>query len=195
MRHFLQLVALTAVSALGLAADTDRGVELYRQAKYSEAQSELSKSVEANPDDARARLFLGLALVEQHKPEEAEPHLKKADELNSSSDTKLGLARLHLERKELDKAEALINECEGPEKDYVRGLLHFHRHQNREAASALETYLEKYPDHAYAHYYAGLAYNAMKRPEKMMSHFETFLRLTPNAPEARKVRAVLSTGR
>src|SRR3954462_3616264 len=53
-----------------LLADTDRGVDLYNQGKYAQAQSELAKAAENKPDDARAQRFLGLALVEQHKPAE-----------------------------------------------------------------------------------------------------------------------------
>ncbi len=190
----LQTVVLTALCALSVMADTDHGVELYRQGKYSEAQSELAKSVQSNPDDARARRYLGLALVEQHKAPEAQEHLNKANDLDPSGDSKLALARLYIEQKDLDKAESLLNDVDGEEKDYVRGLLQFNRQQSKEAAASLERYLQSHPEHPYAHYYAGLAYNAAKRPDKMLTHFELFLKLKPDAPEARKVRAVLSTG-
>lgn len=190
----IQTVVLAALCAVSVMADTDRGVTLYRQGKYSEAQSELAKSVESAPDDARARRFLGLALVEQHKPAEAQEQLNKASELDPGGDSKLALARLAIEQKDFDKADSLLNGADGEEKDYVRGLLQFNRQQNKEAAASLESYLEGHPDHPYAHYYAGLAYNAAKRPDKMLTHFELFVKLKPDAPEARKVRAVLSTG-
>src|SRR5215831_291467 len=166
-----------------LPADTDRGVDLYKQGKYAEAQSELAKAVEGNPDDARARRFLGLTLVEQHKADEAQPHLAKANELDPSGDSKLALARLYIEQKDLDKADDLLKEADGEDANYVRGLLQFNRQQNKEAASTLETYLQDHPNHPYAHYYAGLAYNAAKRPDKMLSHFEMFLRLKPDRSE------------
>jgi tetratricopeptide (TPR) repeat protein len=175
-------------------ADTDRGVDLYRQGKFADAQSELTKVLQASPDDARAHRYLGLALVEQHKPSDAEPHLNKANELDPNGDTKLALARLYVEQKDYDKAQATLNDADGADRDYVRGMLQLGRQQNSEAAASLESYLQKNPDNAYAHYYAGLAYNAAKRPDKMLTHFELFLRLRPDAPEARKVRAVLSTG-
>ena len=191
----IPIAVLMGFSATLLLADTDRGVELYRQGKYAEAQSELSKAVEANADDARARRFLGLALVEQHKPSDAQEHLAKADELDPSGDSKLALARMYIEQKNLDKAEELLGDAQGEDLNYVRGLLQFNRQQHKDAAASLESYLQDQPNHPYAHYYAGLAYNGAKRPDKMLSHFEMFLRLKPDAPEARKVRAVLSTGR
>ncbi len=194
MRRLVSAIACSGLFAVTLAADTDRGVDLYKHGKYAEAQSELSKAVQAAPDDARAYRYLGLALVEQHKPDEAAEPLKKADELASSGDTKLALARMYVEQKDLDKADALAKDADGEEKEYVRGLIQFFRNQNKEAAASLENYLKDNPDQPYAHYYAGLAYNATKRPDKMLTHFEMFLKLKPDAPEARKVRAVLSTG-
>jgi tetratricopeptide (TPR) repeat protein len=191
MNGLLKWVILGGVGALALMADTDRGVELYHQGKYSEAQSELSK---AGGDDARAQRYLGLALVEQHKASDAEEHLNKANDLDPGGESKVALARLCIEQKNLDKAGDLLKDGSGPELDYVRGLLQFQQGQNREAAASLEKYLEKFPDQPYAHYYAGLAYNAAKRPDKMLSHFEMFVKLKPDAPEAKKVRAVLSTG-
>ena len=187
-------VMLIGFGAAVLLADTDRGVELYRQGKYAEAQSELSKVVGANPDDAQAQRFLGLALVEQHKPGEAQEHLVKANELKPDGDSKLALARLYIEQKDLDKAEDVMKGAEGEELNYVRGLLQFNRQQNAEAAASLEQYLQDHPNHAYAHYYAGLAYNGAKRPDKMLTHFGMFVKLKPDAPEAKKVRAVLTTG-
>jgi tetratricopeptide (TPR) repeat protein len=187
-------ILLIGLCALALLADTDRGVELYKQGKYAEAQAELTKAVQGNPDDARARRYLGLSLVEQHKPSDAAEHLNKANEIDSSGDNKLALARMYIEQKDFDKAESLIKGSDGEELNYVRGLLQFNRQQNKEAAASLESYLQDHPDHPYAHYYAGLAYNALKRPDKMLTQFELFLKLKPDAPEARKVRAVLSTG-
>ncbi len=64
-----------------------------------------------------------------------------------------------------------------------------------EAAKDFEAHLEKHPEDAYAHYNAGLAYNRMKRPDKVLTHFEMFVKMRPDAPEARKVRAVLQSVR
>lgn len=196
VKHSLILPAilLAGLGALALRADTDKGVDLYRQGKFTDAQAELSKAVQDNPDDARAHRYLGLALVELHKPGDAEAHLNKANELDPGGDSKLALARLYVEKKDLDKADATLGDADGAERDYVRGMLQAARQQNGDAAASFESYLKKNPDSAYGHYYAGLAYNAAKKPDKMLSHFEMFLKLRPDAPEAKKVRAVLSTG-
>jgi tetratricopeptide (TPR) repeat protein len=196
MRTLIPAILICGLSgSVALRADTARGVELYKQGKYAEAQNELAKAVQANADDAQAQRYLGLALVEQHKASEAAEHINKANELEPGGESKLALARLYVEQKELGKAEEALNDADGPDRDYVRGLLQYAKQQNKEAAASLEKYIQDNPDNAYAHYYAGLAYNNLKRPDKMLSHFEMFVKLKPDAPEAKKVRAVLSTGR
>ena len=59
------------VAGLMFAGDLDRGIELYKQGKYSEAESELRTVVAENEINARARRFLGLAMLEEWKFDEA----------------------------------------------------------------------------------------------------------------------------
>jgi hypothetical protein len=40
-----------------------------------------------------------------------------------------------------------------------------------------------------------MAYNGLKRPDKMLTHFELFLKMKPDAPEARKVNSVVRAAR
>ena len=182
-------------SGLAVAADLNKGVDLYKEGKYAEAESELRAVVEQEPDNERAQRYLGLALVEQDKASDAARYLTKADELSPSGETKLALARLYVQQKDYSKAEAALKEASGEDLEYVRGLLRLNRKQYQQAAEDFESYLKQKPDHAYAHYYAGLAYNGARRPDKMLTHFEIFLQMKPDAPEARKVRSVLQTAR
>jgi tetratricopeptide (TPR) repeat protein len=189
-------VSVLCLSSLLIAAeDLDRGIELYRKNDFAEAAAALRRAVEQEPDNARANLYLGLALVDQNKAGEAERFINKADELAPSGETKLGKARLLLEKKDYDGAEAALREADGEDVPYVRGLLALERKRFADAARDLEQYSGRHPDHAYAHYYAGMAYNGMRRPDKMLTHFEMFLRMKPDAPEARKVQSVLRSVR
>ena len=191
MRSVLSTVVFAGlVVSQAIGQDLDRGIEALRKSNNSEAESLLRKAVEQQGDNGRAHAYLALALVEQQKTSEAEPHAKKAEELDASLG-KLALARLYVEQKKFDEAEAALKDANPDEIQYVRGLLNFHKGRHQEAADDLEAYSSKNPEHAYAHYYAGLAYNGLKRPDKMLTHFELFLRLKPDAPEARKVRSVL----
>jgi len=188
------LYGLVAISAL-FAADINRGIELYKEGKYSEAESELRGFAAGHEDNARARRFLGLALIEQKKFDEAAGELKRAAELEPGGESKGAMARLYAEKKEFDEAESELDGASGDDSVYARALVQLNHKQYEDSAKNLEAYLENDPNHAYAHYYAGMAYNGARRKDKMLSHFEMFLRLKPDAPEARKVRAVLQTGR
>ena len=191
MRSAISLIVFAGLAASpAFGQDLDRGIEAFRKSNYSEAESLLRKAVEQQSDSAKAHAYLALALVEQQKASDAESHAKKAEELDSGVG-KMALARLYIEQKKYDEAEAALKDASGDDLQYVRGILNFHRGRNQEAADDLEAYLKSNPEHAYSHYYAGLAYNGLKRPDKMLTHFEMFLRLKPDAPEARKVRSVL----
>jgi tetratricopeptide (TPR) repeat protein len=48
-------------------------------------------------------------------------------------------------------------------------------------------------DVAYAYYWRGHAYYGKKMPDKMVSDFNAFLTLAPNAPEAQTVRSLLAS--
>lgn len=192
---------LTLLTLPLVSADFDQGKQLYAEGKYADAESELRKVVAEQPDNVPANLHLGMALLRQEKLSDASVYLNKADEVGSSGETKIGLAQLYVAQKDFEKAAIALDAAgdgaasAGDELEYVRGVVAIHRKNWDEAAQNLESYSAKKPDSAYAHYYAGLAYNGLRRTEKMMMHFEKFLRLKPDAPEARKVRTVLKTGR
>ena len=61
------------------------------------------------------------------------------------------------------------------------------------AVSGFTKAVELKPDFAYAHYYAGLAYQRQRQLSKTAEHFDAFLRLAPDAPERSAVVAILRT--
>jgi len=191
-------IGIFCIGVAGLTAfadDLDHGIDLYNKNHYAEAATALRKVAEQEEGNARANRYLGLALVEQGKTAEGAPFLTKANELDPSGESKAAMARLYVEQKDYDKAEATLADAEGESVAYVRGLLNLGRKQFDAAAKDLESFSQSHPDHAYAHYYAGMAYNGMKRPDKMLTHFELFLKMKPDAPEARKVQSVLRSAR
>src|SRR5713101_8013295 len=196
MKSLAVCVLCLGIGSLTMAAqDLDRGIDLYRKGNFAESASVLRRVVDQDPDNARANLYLGLGLLEQNKTGDAERFINKADELAPSGETKLGKARLYIEKKNYDAAEEALRDAEGEDVLYVRGLLDLSRKRYDEAAREFEEYSQSHPDHAYAHYYAGMAYNGARRPDKMLTHFEIFLRMKPDAPEARKVQSVLRSVR
>jgi tetratricopeptide (TPR) repeat protein len=196
--RILRFLFIGAAAAFAvLAQDVDQAVGLFNSRKYDDAERSLRQAVEAAPDNVRARQYLGMTLLEKGKLNEAEEAFKKAQELSPDSDqARIGLARVAIQRKQYDEASAQLDAAEklnadSPELFYARGLMNVSRGNHKDAVKDLETAIEKQPKNAYAHYYAGIAYNGIKRPDKMVEHFEAFLKLAPDAPEAAKVRSLL----
>lgn len=183
-----------------LAQDPSEGVQQYESGNYNEAERTLRSAVQKNSEDAKALSYLGLTLIAKGKTSEAAPLLEKADSLSPSEQSKLGLARVYIERKDPGKAEDLINQAAEMNSDsndvpYYRGLLQISQGKFEEGAEQLENATERNPNNAYAHYYAGLAYNSLKRTDKVIEHFDKFLKLAPQAPEAKKVQSIMKSAR
>lgn len=216
-RFFLVLSVVVILSCLVTtrsvtAAELDKGVELYKNRNYETAKVELQQIVAAEPENLQAQYYLGLTLLElkQYKeagerfrvleysitelgerPEEALPRLDQV---------KVGLARAHIELKEYDEAKQVLDEAlelrpEDAEVFLYRGKLAVGREDYGTAAKELDRSIELDPKSAYAHYYAGIAYSNLRRPDRMIDHFRTFVKLAPDAPEVPKVRSVLKSAR
>lgn len=143
------------------------GVSLLRTGQNAEAESALRAGLEKHADDAGLVLALGDVLAHEKKFGEAREMLAKG--------------------RELDAEHAWV--------PYVEGVIEAGERSFGKAAPLLEAACAKDQRNAYAHYYAGLSYNSLRRPDKMVSHFQAFLKLAPKAPEAARVQSILRTVR
>jgi len=89
--------------------------------------------------------------------------------------------------------QAVANGGSLPEAHYQRGLALASRQDMAGAAAAFQKATELDPGWAYAHYYAGIAYSKIKRADLTASHFQTFLKLAPQAPERGEVQSIMRT--
>lgn len=78
-----------------------------------------------------------------------------------------------------------------PEAHYQRGLALSAAQDMAGAAEAFQKASDLDPTWAYPHYYAGLAYSKVKRIDLTAQHFQTFLRLAPQAPERLEVQSIM----
>jgi tetratricopeptide (TPR) repeat protein len=76
---------------------------------------------------------------------------------------------------------------------YQLGLVQSLRNDFAASAATLERATELDGYDAYAHYYAGIAYNKIHRVDRMAVHFQAFTKLAPDAPERPQVEAILRT--
>ncbi len=197
------IIALTAAGGpmAASAQGLERGIELYNAYNYADAERALAQVIQSEPDNVRAHEYYGLALLGNGKTGEAEAALSRAEKLDPNSDSiKIGLARVFIETKQFDRAEAALREAGALDNDNAevplyRGAIKLAQRNYQGAVDDLNAALARKTDNAYAHYYAGLAWNGLRRPDKMMDSFQTFLKLAPGAPEAARVKSLLRTVR
>lgn len=131
--------------------DRNRGIELYRQGKYSDASDFLKKLVKKNKTDEQAWYYLGLALARQRDYKVASKAFETALKLRpSSAASHAALSFALLQRNKL--ADAL-----------------------READAALTID----PALADAHYVSGVVYLRSGKRESALSEAENALRISP----------------
>ena len=197
----LSLLALSQLLPLIAEDKLSQAIELYESKKYRDAETTLREVLVEDSSNSRARHTLGLVLLELDNAGEAAAELQKAVELGPATDKlQVDLARANVKLKEWDKAEAALKAAEeiksdNPDIPYYRGMVAAAHKDYAASAANFEKAIELNPNNAYAHYYAGLAYNALKRSDKTVQHLDAFLRLAPNAPEAKKVQSVLRSFR
>jgi tetratricopeptide (TPR) repeat protein len=161
----------TALAALGVAMLLSSG----RATCADELQAGLAlfregKFAEAEgqfrgASGAEAQAWLAAALAKQKKYGEAETAAKAVVEGNAAHEV----------------AAPALGEALVGQKKYD------------EAADKMSAAIKARTDLAYAYYWRGQAYYNKKQPDRMVSDFETFLKLAPKAPEAPTVQQLLSS--
>src|SRR5262245_37574656 len=111
-----------------------------------------------------------------------------------------GMALVKIARKNYDGAledakKAVELDAENSDAHYALGLTHAYRQDFKSAAPSLEKALALNPNNAYGHYQLGLVQYRLKRYDQTIIHFEKFLEIMPEAPEAPQVKSILKTVR
>lgn len=200
MYHLANLaLAFTLTAALASAGEPTPGIKLFQENSFAEAERTLRAELEDHSGNAAVAAHHALALLRLGKNDEARAASARAVEAApDDAITQLAAAEIAAESGRADDAIRALEAAAKADADHLRlpyaqGLVKVIRKDFAGAARDLERACELEPRNAYAHYYAGLAYNQVKRPDRMLSHFETFLRLAPSAPEAARVRSVMRT--
>lgn len=142
------------------------GVQYLKLGQAEKAIEALKTASKLSPDDDNSKLNLGIALLEAHQFAEAETQLREALKLNQSAATAhmyLGLTLLKLKNYQEAETE-LLRAVELGGNGNGLGL---------------------------AHYYLGGIYWQKRDYRRAADELETYLRLTPNASDAERVRATI----
>lgn len=202
LRKLSRSFFLFPVLSLSLfAGSLEHGQQLLNERKFKEAEAELRQVVNNEPDNAAAKRCLGIALSHLGKNDESITHLRSAAVAEPDNPaTLLALAESQIEAKQLSDAASSIKAASGKDPDagelaYARGALAVNQKDFKPAVTWLEEAIAARPTNSMAHYYLGLAYSNQKRPDLMVHHFNEFLRLEPDNPNAAKVRSFLRVAR
>ncbi len=196
-------IVFAALILMGFAQaqELDEGIQLYKEKKFEEAEKILRQVSQKEPGNPGVHYHLGLALLELERLEEAELEMGQAAQLGLPADeAKVGLARVVMKKGDTAKALTLLNEAEeekadNPDVYHYRGIVQASRQNFVSSAADLEEAIQLDPSNAYSYYYAGMAFSRLRRPDKMVNHFQMFLKFAPNAPEARKIQSLLRSVR
>ena len=140
------------------------GVQYLKLRQVNKAVEVLKEACKLDPNAAPARLNLGIALLEANDFGEAEGHLREAVKGNTSAPTGhmyLGIALLRLNKYDEAEKELLV------------------------AAAANASQLSM------ANYYLGGLYWRKQDYPHAVEQLEKYLALTPNAPDAERVRTTI----
>jgi tetratricopeptide (TPR) repeat protein len=137
------------------------------ESAWKDAHKRAKAWVKKNPDDARGQYYLGAALVRNKQYAEARKPLTKALEGGFSP--------------------AMCN--------YQIGLSFAFSGNWKGAKDALSEVVELDPSFAHAYFYRGMAWDKLKRKDKMLVDMDQFVKLANDAPEASKARSLLAAAR
>jgi tetratricopeptide (TPR) repeat protein len=183
-------------SAQTQAERLQTGIAFFETGKTAEAKAIFDQLVAEGLVDDNLFYYLGSAILKLNQsPDLALSYFNKISP--NSPLGYVGKGQYYIKKQNYTSAETQLNQAlqKDPncaEAYFHRGLLRGFQKKLDLAIADLEKCLQIKGNHAYAHYQLGLAYNQKGRKDLMILHFQKFLYLAPEAPEAPQVKSLLS---
>jgi tetratricopeptide (TPR) repeat protein len=199
MRALRPLQAATAVALFILSASLASAQENLSVQKLLERgaleQAVQRADAERNPESTYLAAVAALKMNDNGKAAEQYGRLRDAGDESWKA---VGESGARLGDGDVDGAMAAAKRAVAanggnPYAHYQAGVVASRQGNHQAAMEAFGRAADLKPDLAYAHYYAGSAAQRVKQIAKMSEHFETFLKLAPDAPERAAVAALLRT--
>ena len=211
----LTAVVMVAADSMALAAQDRPGPaspaqQLFEAGQYDDALKSIGEKREkgeAGLPDTFLAAQVALKKTENDRAKDEFSKLKDSDDPVWKAVGESGMAAIENDRDkavELGKkaVEAAKSGDQPDQDDPAKKLRNFHafyqlalaQARKEDWTAAAESFTratELNPGFAYAHYYAGLSYSRIKRPDQVAKYFEAFLKLAPKAPERSAVLSLL----
>jgi tetratricopeptide (TPR) repeat protein len=196
--HRILLALTTVLLGSSLAAAQDPSpVRLFEAGQYDAAVSQVKGRLEAGDTAPEDVFWAGQGLVRLGRDGEAAEMFRRLGG-EDDSDPWRAIGRSAAALAEGNQEAALLQAVRATElapdafyANYQHALARMKAEQWQPAADAFERATQIDGSIAYAHYHAGMAYNRLKRTDRMATHLARFLELAPNAPEREQVQHVL----
>ncbi len=189
---------ITVALAVPTSAGQDSAQRLLERGAYAEAVQRVNTERQAGNDDPTSTYLAGQALLKLDQNQDARTEFAKLSGGDNETWAAIGQGAIALLDNNFD--EAVNAGRHGREVNGELGFTHYQlglalirQNQFDEAAQVLDRAAELMPEFAYAYYHAGVAHQRAKRFSRMAEHFQTFLRLAPDAPERRQVQLALNS--
>jgi tetratricopeptide (TPR) repeat protein len=195
--------ASTSANELRVPADAKRsflkGMDALYQRDYRKAAEAFEKAVATYPQYDTAYDNLGVSYMMLAQPDKARAAFERAVQLNDkNADADCNYARLLLSSKENARAIELLSKALAVEPQDATALTLISIAQlrtgdvNDALQNALKVHQVAHQEHALAHYVAGRAYEVKQDYPKATTEYESYLRESPDGPEAAQVRGALA---
>ncbi len=194
-------ISIAAIIPHQVLAQTNKGIELYNEWKFADAERVFREALKTNPSDTLGNYYLGLSLLMQEKFAEAVDvfvKVKRSQDkagkgtrppVPSEYEIQLATARARLGLKQFEEAWknlelARVEDGNASDIYVYRGEYYVLQGKNSEAIKELDKAIKLDENNAYAYYYLGLAYYQSGQGEKALTALRKFLQLDPHAPES-----------
>lgn len=160
----------------------DFGIFAYEDGDYEDAEKNLKKALELNPDNSFYNHYLGKIYLKMERYDESMVYLNNALEIDSEiSGLRYDIALVNYKTKNYSKAAVIFKEIVKEEPDNV--LAHYHAgiclYKEKKYRKALDFFVvasEKSPTiKNNGYYYAGICHLKMRDVEKAIERFEYVL--------------------
>jgi tetratricopeptide (TPR) repeat protein len=199
--------AAAAADAKALTKLLDDAVAASNAGRHDEAITKFSEAITTNPQCSECFRLIGFSYMQKKEYDKSEEAYKKAIELKGdSADAYSGLASLYNAQRKFDEAAAASAKATelstslsspggaagGADAMYNQGVILWNSGKIAEAKKQFEGAVAANPNHAEAHYQLGMALVNEGNLAGAATEFETYLKLTPDGPNAATAKSLVA---
>jgi Tfp pilus assembly protein PilF len=177
-----------------------KGGEALQQNKLEDARKHWESAISIYPDYDMAYNNLGVVLMRTGHPQQGREAFEKAISLNPAfAGAYVNLARIAIQSRNFEQAQALLQKALTTEPMNTEALLLMSQAElatgnlDQAIANARKVHSLPHEQFAVAHYIAARAFRAKNNLRDAMAEYETYLRESPSAPAADRVRAEMKS--